>query len=92
MKVYIGVKLDEEKARRLAELLSQGVEEVNQEPPKLVVEEEKHLVLPGLLLVEERKDVEGKLVYEGRVLPPTNNCVIEESEIGKAGELSTSWV
>jgi hypothetical protein len=40
MKVYIGVELDEEKARRLAELLSQGVEEVNQEPPKLVVEGE----------------------------------------------------
>ncbi len=69
MKVYIGVELDEEKARRLAELLSQGIEEVNQEPPKLVVEEEKHLVLPGLLLVEERKDVGGKLFCEGRVLP-----------------------
>jgi hypothetical protein len=26
------------------------------------------------------------------VLPPTNNYVIEESEIGKAGGLSTSWV
>ena len=25
------------------------------------------------------------------LLPPTNNCVIEESEIGKAGERTTSW-
>ena len=55
MRAYFGVELEEEKARQLAELLSQGVEEISQEPPKLVIGEEKHLVLPGVLLVEEQR-------------------------------------
>ncbi len=68
MKVYIGVELDEQKTRQLAELLSQGVEEINQEPPKLIIGDEKHLVLPGVLLVENQKDVGGKLISEGKIL------------------------
>lgn len=79
MKAYFGVELEEEKARQLAELLSQGVEEINQEPPKLVIGDEKHLVLPGVLLVEDQKDVGGKLVLEGKIVLKEKRFRIEIS-------------
>jgi len=68
-KAYIRVELEDEEAERLAKLLSQGVEETKEEPPKLVVGDKKHLVRPGVFLVEVEKDVEGKLVQEGKIIP-----------------------
>jgi hypothetical protein len=78
-RVFIGVELDEEKVTNLAELLSQEVEKLTQEPPKLIVGDEKHLVLPGILLVENQKDHQGKLILEGRVLLKNKKFKIEIS-------------
>jgi hypothetical protein len=68
MKVYIGVELDEEKARRLAELLGQDVGEINAEQPKLVIGDEMHPLLPGVFMVEDQADRSGTLVLTGRIL------------------------
>jgi hypothetical protein len=68
-RIYIGVDLDEEEAEHLAELLSVGVEKLKKEPPKLEMEDKKYLIRPGVLVVEEQKDVGGKLVQEGKIIP-----------------------
>jgi len=68
-RAYIRVEIDEEEVEHLANLLSQGIEEMKNEPPKLVVEDKKHLVCPGVLLVEDEKDIGGKFVQEGRIIP-----------------------
>lgn len=68
-RAYIRVEIDEKEVDRLADLLSQGIEEMKNEPTKLVVEEKKHLVCPGVLLVEDEKDIGGKLVQEGKIIP-----------------------
>jgi hypothetical protein len=50
-------------------LLSEGVNKIKKEPPKLEVEDKKYPIRPSVLVVDDEKDVGGKLVQEGRVIP-----------------------
>jgi len=76
--VYFQINFDtqeeaSEVAERVHNLLSQTVNRITAEPPKLVIssedyQEDRYLIFPEVLLVEKESDFQGKIVREGTIL------------------------